>query len=59
MHFRCPFCGAYAYAESPAPGEPGEPHVLHALPICKQFERLDAIEYMRAVNEAIEQTRKP
>jgi hypothetical protein len=49
--FTCPFCGRWARAEAPDP--PEATFVVHAVPMCKTFERLTAFEYMRAVNKAM------
>lgn len=41
--FRCPFCGGKAAALRAGA-------VIHALPACATFGRLDPLEYLRAVN---------
>lgn len=43
--FICPFCGGEARAQA---GE-REAVVLHTMPMCSQFERLQADEYIHAV----------
>lgn len=45
---KCPFCGAQiAFGTTP------EPFATHAFPLCKQFERLDVIEFIQAVNDTL------
>lgn len=46
IEFVCPFCGRYAAVVEP-------PGVVHALPICAVFERMEVNEYLHAVNRAL------
>jgi hypothetical protein len=50
VEFPCPFCGRYARADDSDPN--GTPFVIHAVPMCETFEKLDALSYMKAVNKA-------
>lgn len=48
--FKCPFCGKDAQAGYTAEDEAV---VIHALPMCAEFERLDPLEYVIQVNRNI------
>lgn len=44
VEFKCPFCGRTVAASSK------EGAVLHAVPMCEKFEKLEPDEYMHQVN---------
>lgn len=46
LEFVCPFCGRYAAIVEP-------PGVVHAVPPCAVFVRLEVNEYLHAVNRAL------
>lgn len=47
MQFNCPFCDGQAVVGEEAMA------VIHSLPPCDQWIRLDALDYLHAVNEKI------
>ena len=59
VEFACPFCGRQAIADMKFKLKPkGKPMIkgagiMHALPMCDQFNRLDPHEYLVAVNAAL------
>jgi len=45
---KCPFCNLeISFGSVP------KPFAAHALPMCKQYEQLDALEFIRAVNQRL------
>lgn len=46
----CPFCNGTMSATEDAGGM-----VLHSIPYCARFEKLDALEFLREVNKAIKE----
>lgn len=45
VEFKCPFCGANAAVVKPD-------GVVHGLPMCKVFDELEPLAFLRAVNNA-------
>ena len=50
VEFTCPFCSKRANAGEATTVRGNEPAVTHELPQCPEFQRMDALEYMQAVN---------
>lgn len=44
VSFLCPFCSLTATASLDPPS------IFHAMPMCAEFEAMDVVSYMRAVN---------
>lgn len=55
VEFACPFCKGRASAAETV--EDAHATVLHTLPPCERWLALDPVEYMGAVNDAIERRR--
>jgi hypothetical protein len=53
--FLCPFCGSNVLVEYDEDGPLG---LLHAMPMCPTFNRLDVIEFMKACNLAVANRRR-
>lgn len=47
VSFTCPFCSRTATASLDPPS------VFHALPMCDQFQNMDVVSYLRAVNARV------
>lgn len=47
VDFICPFCQAKCTASVEQGG------VIHMLPMCKEFEQLGPVEFLKAVNEKL------
>jgi hypothetical protein len=47
----CPFCGLKIAASV------DDPSILHALPTCEKFDKLDALTYITEVRKRLEQQR--
>ena len=50
IEFDCPFCGKHATVGDPDKGVAG---VIHALPPCPTFLRLEVEDYLKAVNDKL------
>lgn len=46
VEFKCPFCESHAAIGEDAEGNGG---VLHTVPYCAEFERMNALEYAQSV----------
>lgn len=44
VNFSCPFCVGSATASLDPPS------VFHTMPMCAEFEKMDVVSYLRAVN---------
>ena len=51
LDFNCVFCGKQCHADS----ENGS--LLHVMPMCKTFEELDPIEFMKRTNLKVAERR--
>ena len=50
IDFDCPFCGEPVRAGS---NPDGEGAVLHRMPMCEQFDKLDPFEFLQAVRSRL------
>lgn len=49
---QCPFCLGW-FEASMGPMDTGVPSVVHSLPPCGEFNRLDAGKFLEAVNKVL------